>query len=869
MMTKGNTNFSNETEKFNHAVDLFFGMNPEKRLWILLMFYLAKERALRIVDNYDGTGGFQLMAYMLIDDISDKTVAKRWAEQGIRSRAIIADAPNTLDCHFDELAYAIDLDSHNNAQVVDGTTGIFSKYRWEAIYLVEISEILISLSDEWYTENSAWAFDSLIKRISNKYGREVGIFSQPKELTDLIGKILDAKAGSVYNPYAGIASYAMTIGKDCSYIGQEFSSISNAIGKLNLLVNGKTNSSLELCIPERHWRATNQEFDYIVSTPPFGMRIPDSSYGTAELQFLADSSRDTLHKSVGVYPASICINNKESNRSVISNLVDNDILESVIILPENILSTSRIETVIIVINKRKERKGQVMFVDASDCYLKEGRYNTLLADDIMSRIDGDVTPSKTRFVSNSDIRSNNYLIYPSLYTSVEEITFPEGYNVLELGDIIEAHAGSRRHNDSNGYLATISGLSSKGTDGIRKATDFENTVFSSPTTKVVEPVLLISMIREPKPTYCFASEEEPIHVHPNVAIYKIKSGYEWVSPGYLCYELSRRTTNTTSGVIPRISKEILLKTKLGFPSYIHEEQERILNEAIHQEKLAKARELGLQEIIDSMKAEYINEVKSRKHDTKPYFRELRSVERRMRRYVSTYDSMSDFQERMNDVLDMYHTALEALSNLVNIFSEEEKFGKAERFDINQYFSKLLEGHDAESTGFKLHYNQDENSLHEAGLLNSSISSKEFSILNGFISFKSEKIECLENSPLYIDIAPIDFERMVKNIIENAREHGFTNPEENNYELEINLSYDSKSEMFQIDFINNGNPLPSGLDKLRYGLLGEKAGSTGGSGRGGHIVKSIVTHYNGDYDVFMDDDNTVIRVLLPISKQDNE
>ena len=869
MMTKGNTNFSNETEKFNHAVDLFFGMNPEKRLWILLMFYLAKERALRIVDNYDGTGGFQLMAYMLIDDISDKTVAKRWAEQGIRSRAIIADAPNTLDCHFDELAYAIDLDSHNNAQVVDGTTGVFSKYRWEAIYLVEISEILISLSDEWYTENSAWAFDSLIKRISNKYGREVGIFSQPKELTDLIGKILDAKAGSVYNPYAGIASYAMTIGKDCSYIGQEFSSISNAIGKLNLLVNGKTNSSLELCIPERHWRATNQEFDYIVSTPPFGMRIPDSSYGTAELQFLADSSRDTLHKSVGVYPASICINNKESNRSVISNLVDNDILESVIILPENILSTSRIETVIIVINKRKERKGQVMFVDASDCYLKEGRYNTLLADDIMSRIDGDVTPSKTRFVSNSDIRSNNYLIYPSLYTSVEEITFPEGYNVLELGDIIEAHAGSRRHNDSNGYLATISGLSSKGTDGIRKATDFENTVFSSPTTKVVEPVLLISMIREPKPTYCFASEEEPIHVHPNVAIYKIKSGYEWVSPGYLCYELSRRTTNTTSGVIPRISKEILLKTKLGFPSYIHEEQERILNEAIHQEKLAKARELGLQEIIDSMKAEYINEVKSRKHDTKPYFRELRSVERRMRRYVSTYDSMSDFQERMNDVLDMYHTALEALSNLVNIFSEEEKFGKAERFDINQYFSKLLEGHDAESTGFKLHYNQDENSLHEAGLLNSSISSKEFSILNGFISFKSEKIECLENSPLYIDIAPIDFERMVKNIIENAREHGFTNPEENNYELEINLSYDSKSEMFQIDFINNGNPLPSGLDKLRYGLLGEKAGSTGGSGRGGHIVKSIVTHYNGDYDVFMDDDNTVIRVLLPISKQDNE
>ena len=178
-----------------------------------------------------------------------------------------------------------------------------------------------------------------------------------------------------------------------------------------LFAAGREVCPCELCIPERHWRAANQRFDYIVSTPPFGLRIPDSSYGTAELQFLADSSRDTLHKSVGVYPASICFSSKESHRSIISKLVDNDILESVIVLPENILSASRIETVIIVINKRKERKGQVMFVDASDCYLKEGRYNTLLADDIMSRIDGDVAPSKTRIVSNSDIRSNNYLIY--------------------------------------------------------------------------------------------------------------------------------------------------------------------------------------------------------------------------------------------------------------------------------------------------------------------------------------------------------------------------------------------------------------------------------------------------------------------------
>ena len=76
-------------------------------------------------------------------------------------------------------------------------------------------------------------------------------------------------------------------------------------------------------------------------------------------------------------------------------------------------------------------------------------------------------------------------------------------------------------------------------------------------------------------------------------------------------------------------------------------------------------------------------------------------------------------------------------------------------------------------------------------------------------------------------------------------------------------------MFLIDFSNNGTPLPAGMDKMRYGLLGEKAGLTGQTGRGGYIVKSIVEHYHGDYDVFMDGFNTVVRILLPIAKYDYE
>ena len=113
------------------------------------------------------------------------------------------------------------------------------------------------------------------------------------------------------------------------------------------------------------------------------------------------------------------------------------------------------------------------------------------------------------------------------------------------------------------------------------------------------------------------------------------------------------------------------------------------------------------------------------------------------------------------------------------------------------------------------------------------------------------------------MAPNDIQRLVNNILDNARKHGFTDSERNDYEVDVKLSTDTKRNMFQIDFRNNGNPLPNGMDKMRYGLLGEKAGKTGGTGIGGNYVKKFVEHYGGDYDIFMEDGWVVIRIYLPI------
>ena len=114
------------------------------------------------------------------------------------------------------------------------------------------------------------------------------------------------------------------------------------------------------------------------------------------------------------------------------------------------------------------------------------------------------------------------------------------------------------------------------------------------------------------------------------------------------------------------------------------------------------------------------------------------------------------------------------------------------------------------------------------------------------------------------IAKNDLQRVVSNILNNAQKHGFVDSGRQDYEVNIQLTFNSEKGMYQIDFRNNGRPLPDGMNKMRYGIKGEKAGLTAGTGLGGSVVKSIVNYYKGDYDIFMDGEWTVVRVYLPIA-----
>ena len=71
-----------------------------------------------------------------------------------------------------------------------------------------------------------------------------------------------------------------------------------------------------------------------------------------------------------------------TKRDIRKKFVDNDLIEAVILLPENLFYNTTAPGVIIVINRNKEHRDQILLINASSLYEKERPKNRLTDEGI-------------------------------------------------------------------------------------------------------------------------------------------------------------------------------------------------------------------------------------------------------------------------------------------------------------------------------------------------------------------------------------------------------------------------------------------------------------------------------------------------------
>jgi len=837
-MTAETTNMSNETERFNYALDLFFGMNPAKRYWILLAMYFAKNKKLQTIDNYEGNG--YVMATMSVDLIGHRNIVEEWNQKGVKSRSVVAIVDNDKKDIIDEIYYGFDVDAINylNSQP-NKELGFFGIRQMEPTYLVEVAEILIGISDDWYEKNTSWAFLSILRR-ARRDNRFDGPFYLTEELTRLIVELLDAKDGSVYNPYAGLCSFGTAIPSSCRYYAQELS-LDYVMGKLNLLLHNKTNAVCEKEDSQTNWKG-NLGFDYIVSEPPFGVRC-NSKYRTTERDFLFRSAMDVRHKAIGIYPSSICFDSGLSSIRV-SKLVENDYIESVVLLANKTFQHTGIEPVIIVVNKNKKYKKAIRFVDASDCFETTGREIKLSVDSILSLCNTDGEHS--RLVRISEVESNNFKLYPKLYFK-KELDVPVGMKEVYLRDILTSppHKSSQ---DSRGRVFSFVNRDSIKAKGIIKAEDLEIRAVDGRNYRVVNKDCLIFARGGRYTAKYLITNGENVYLRSMFRPFLVNT--DIVEPAYLLSELSKdyfseQLTSYGSGLSgPRISTDELLNLKILVPE-VREQQLKMSLDTI---------EKNLETLESQKEAEYKNKMedfvlnqRQRKHAVAQVLNEILPSMENIESFILDNETVSKdsvVSRRFGTTLQAYlatvRKQLDKVATMVDNFTSQEQYGEPEVIRVEDFLSEY------------------------------SLSKKNLGIpVSYHHHYEDEEIE------QEVKISKKDLTQMLDNLIANAVKYGTADDIEQKYgsadgkrkdfliRIETNAVHDYKDPVV-IRISNNGEAVSKSiaLDKLFTWGIGR------GTGIGCWQVKEIAEHFGGSasYKEFPNDPDGFVsefRIVLPL------
>ena len=309
-------------------------------------------------------------------------------------------------------------------------------------------------------------YEYLIEKFAANAGKKAGEFYTPHEVSLLMSEIVanhlkDREKIEIFDPTSGSGSLLINIGKSASkyieddnkvkYYAQELKQNTYNLTRMNLVMRGieadnivtRNGDTLEDDWPyfdENDPTGTYNPLyvDAVVSNPPYSQawnptdKETDPRYagyglapkGKADYAFLL---HDLYHiKPDGimtiVLPHGVLFRGGEEGE-IRKNLIEKNKIDTIIGLPANIFYGTGIPTIIMVL-KQKRSNTDVLIVDASKGFVKEGKNNKLRASDIKRIVDvvtrRESVEKYSKVVSRDEIRANDYNLNIPRYVDSSE-----------------------------------------------------------------------------------------------------------------------------------------------------------------------------------------------------------------------------------------------------------------------------------------------------------------------------------------------------------------------------------------------------------------------------------------------------------------
>lgn len=262
-----------------------------------------------------------------------------------------------------------------------------------------------------------YVFEELIRKFSESYDEQAGAHFTARDIIYLMAELLIApekkeikKNGCAKTAYDMAMGTSQMLGcldeklKDVSenadlmIFGQELNPQTYAIAKADTLIKGYNASNMKQGDTLDNDQFGGYTFDYIISNPPFGIDWKSEeksvkeeytklgydgrfgpglpAVGDGQMLFMLNGVKklkDTGRMAIIQNGSSLFNGDAGSGPSNIRKyLIENDLLECIVQLPNDLFYNTGIATYIWVITKNKSanRTGTVQLIDASKCYVK-------------------------------------------------------------------------------------------------------------------------------------------------------------------------------------------------------------------------------------------------------------------------------------------------------------------------------------------------------------------------------------------------------------------------------------------------------------------------------------------------------------------
>lgn len=789
------------------------------------LLYLIKHDMLRKVSNSDCKEGNDLFVLQFGPSLAAGDMEK-WMQNNIRAIGLMRKTKDpTPEIESILQRYRTTLRQHQSQDALVRTFDLIKE---------------ADLKDEEYLPLLLYV-EQTISKMSEGKGSDF-IFS-PASLAQIVAILPNTSTKAIYDPYMGIGTFAVNMPEDIQLFGADLDGRFVDYAMLKFEMAGRRYAFVNT----DSLSVNDAPADCIVTFPPLGVT---TAQGESHVEHLVQLFLHTEHIKELILVTDEAFLTSRKYQELRKEVTEHNYLDIVFKLPHNYFSATGISVSVLHLSKLREEETYIMFYNFAEDAKKVGRRMEVTGIDSVEGWIKDFRNGVGKFewegfanFSDIDIiRGNNYdwsvENYPNETSAAGNVY---GGDYKKFVSIVAPFRGEPISETPEHFL-NFRQLESpldkpiltapKGTIGVEKYM------------LVKEPVLVVGYSNKCPLYYLEASEDQPAIVSRREIMYLCSDPL--VSPLYLAYRYSNMggiprcvPDHIFSGAIDANRKinNFLRAQEIGLPTL--PAQLARLEEFQREYAKAQLEQANVDEYINALREQYKAEVRSRKHNMRPYLRKMKSANDLALDLLDEATTLEELKIQIKPYLLSMQQNRKELSKIIDTLSVEEKFGEEEWIKVYDGFLLDYASNYSKDIPFVFHLSFEEN-----------------------IYTQDEKH--LENAG-YVIIARSDLKRMLDCIIDNACTHGFADRPYEEHIIEITCVYDD--EMYEIRVSNNGTPLPEGMDINTYGLLGGKAGKHAGTGDGGYQVVSIATHYGGYVELQstpQDDPNSkvTISVFLP-------